>query len=116
MATYWHIGERLVREEQVGLERAAYGEQVLARVGRTLGGEFGRGFAERSLRAMRQFYQAYPIRGSTPKPLEVLSSEFRACPHRVPGDKSPIAACTGNLYHVVGAWEPIATGFFALFR
>ena len=61
VATYWHIGERLVREEQGGLERAAYGEQVLARVGRTLGGEFGRGFAERSLRAMRQFYQAYPI-------------------------------------------------------
>ena len=64
VATYWHIGERLVREEQGGLERAAYGEQVLARVGRTLGGEFGRGFAERSLRAMRQFYQAYPIRSA----------------------------------------------------
>jgi len=64
VATYWRIGERLVREEQGGLERAAYGEQVLARVGRTLGGEFGRGFAERSLRAMRQFYIAYPIRSA----------------------------------------------------
>ncbi len=53
--------------------------------------------------------------GSTPKPPEIVSSEFRGCPHSVTGDKSPIAACTGNLYRVVGAWEPIATGFFALF-
>ncbi len=64
VATYWKIGERLMREEQGGLERAAYGEQVLARVGRTLGGEFGRGFAEQSLRAMRQFYATYPKRSA----------------------------------------------------
>ncbi len=59
VATYWHIGERLVREEQGGLERAAYGEQVLARVGRTLGGEFGRAFGRRNLYFMRQFYLTY---------------------------------------------------------
>lgn len=60
--TYWKIGERIVQDEQAGGERAAYGEQLLARVGRSLSVEFGRGFAERSLRFMRQFYQTYPIR------------------------------------------------------
>ena len=62
--TYWRIGERIVREEQGGAARAGYGEQQLARLGRVLSREFGRGFAERSLRAMRQFYQAYPIRSA----------------------------------------------------
>jgi hypothetical protein len=62
--TYWRIGERIVREEQGDAERAAYGEQLLARLGRSLSPEFGRGFAERSLRAMRQFYTAYPIRSA----------------------------------------------------
>lgn len=58
--TYWHIGERIVREEQGGDNRAAYGEQLLEQVGRVLSAEHGRGFAARSLRNMRQFYLAYP--------------------------------------------------------
>jgi predicted nuclease of restriction endonuclease-like (RecB) superfamily len=62
--TYWRIGERIVREEQGGAARAGYGEQLLARPGRVLSQEFGRGFAERSLRAMRQFFQTYPIRSA----------------------------------------------------
>lgn len=62
--TYWRIGERIIREEQGGAARAGYGEQLLARLGRALSPEFGRGFAERSLRAMRQFYQTYPIRSA----------------------------------------------------
>jgi hypothetical protein len=58
--TYWQIGERIVREEQGGDNRAAYGEQLLEQVGRVLSAEQGRGFAARSLRNMRQFYLAYP--------------------------------------------------------
>jgi len=60
VATYWHIGERLVREEQGGAERAAYGAGLLARVGRALAHEFGRAMSERNLQQMRQFYLAYP--------------------------------------------------------
>lgn len=59
--TYWRIGERIVREEQGGADRAAYGERVLEQVGRLLSAEHGRGFAARSLRNMRQFYFSYPI-------------------------------------------------------
>ncbi len=60
VATYWKIGERLVREEQGGAERAAYGAGLLARVGRALAQEFGRAMSERNLQQMRQFYLAYP--------------------------------------------------------
>lgn len=56
VSTYWQIGERIVVEEQLGMDRAAYGEQILAKLGRALSLEFGRGFAEGSLRNMRQFY------------------------------------------------------------
>ncbi len=61
VATYWKMGERLVREEQQGAERAGYGEEVLERIGRILAAEHGRGFSYRSLANMRQFYLAYPI-------------------------------------------------------
>ncbi len=64
VATYWAVGERIVREEQGGADRATYGEQTLVQLGRVLGQEFGRGFGERSLRYMRQFYLAYPIRNA----------------------------------------------------
>ncbi len=59
--TYWSVGERIVREEQGGAARAAYGTGLLARLGHILGAEFGRGFAEVSLQNMRRFYLAYPI-------------------------------------------------------
>jgi predicted nuclease of restriction endonuclease-like (RecB) superfamily len=58
--TYWQIGERIVREEQQGQHRAAYGTQLLARIGQRLQQEFGRAFNERNLQQMRQFSLAYP--------------------------------------------------------
>jgi hypothetical protein len=61
IATYWRIGERIVQAEQAGQFRAAYGARTLALLGRALSLEYGRGFAETSLRAMRQFYLTYPI-------------------------------------------------------
>ena len=62
VGTYWRLGERIVREEQDGAARAAYGEQLLPRLSQALSVEFGRAFDERNLRNMRQFYLAYPIR------------------------------------------------------
>jgi len=60
VATYWQVGERIVRDEQGGQVRAAYGEAALARLGRALSQEAGRAFNERNLQQMRQFYLAYP--------------------------------------------------------
>src|SRR5581483_1057913 len=50
--------------EQRGRQRAAYGTQLLARLGRALEQDFGRAFSDRNLRHMRQFYLAYPNRNA----------------------------------------------------
>lgn len=60
-ATYWEIGRRIVEAEQYGRRRAGYGEQLIARLSGDLTRELGRGFSERNLEQMRQFYLAWPI-------------------------------------------------------
>ena len=59
--TYWRIGEKIV-EEQGGSERSKYGDGLIVDLSKKLTAEFGRGFTERNLRAMRQFYTRFPIR------------------------------------------------------
>jgi len=56
---YWEIGRQIT--EAVG-DRAKYGKQLLQYLSKRLTMEFGKGFTERNLRNMRQFYQAFPIR------------------------------------------------------
>jgi predicted nuclease of restriction endonuclease-like (RecB) superfamily len=55
-ATYWLVGQRLVEHEQHGAERAAYGSELLKRLSQDLQFRLGRGFSERNLEQMRQFY------------------------------------------------------------
>lgn len=59
---YWHIGKRIFEEEQQGQERAEYGSFLLKELSKELNNEFGKGFDERELRRIRQFYQIFPIR------------------------------------------------------
>lgn len=61
-ATYWEIGRRIVEQEQGGAARAGYGEELLKRLSADLTARFGRGFSERNLRQMRQFYLGWQIR------------------------------------------------------
>lgn len=56
---YWQVGRRL-REEMAGVERAAYGEEVVAVVGQALASEFGRGFSRRNLYYMMKFAEVFP--------------------------------------------------------
>ena len=56
---YWEIGKEI--NEAVG-DRAKYSEQLLQFLSERLTTEFGKGFTVRNLRAMRQFYQTFPIR------------------------------------------------------
>lgn len=53
---YWKIGQRIIEEEQNGLERANYGEEII----KNISFELGKGFGERTLRDYRQFYQTFP--------------------------------------------------------
>ncbi len=59
--TYWNIGRLIVEDEQNGQERAEYGAQQLLFLSSKLTAEFGKGFDERNLRNMRQFFIVFPI-------------------------------------------------------
>ena len=58
---YWHIGHRLVEEEQQGKERADYGKRLVEEISTHLTIEFGSGFSPQNLWFMRQFYLSFPI-------------------------------------------------------
>ena len=61
---YWHIGKRIVEEEQGGAERAKYGKKQIEQLSKQLTVEFGKGLSVRNLRNMRSFYQTFPIRNA----------------------------------------------------
>lgn len=63
VTAYWNIGKQIY--EACGEnDRAAYGKQLLLYLSEKLTEEFGKGFDERNLRNMRQFYLTFPIRNS----------------------------------------------------
>ncbi|MCG2738550.1 MAG: PDDEXK nuclease domain-containing protein [Candidatus Methanoperedenaceae archaeon] len=53
---YWHIGKRIVQEEQQGEARAEYGKKIIKELSKQLSAEFGRGFTEANIWNFRQFY------------------------------------------------------------
>jgi predicted nuclease of restriction endonuclease-like (RecB) superfamily len=59
---YWSIGQRIVKEEQAGQSRAAYGKALLKQLAIQLSAEFGNAFEERELRKVRQLFLTFPIR------------------------------------------------------
>jgi predicted nuclease of restriction endonuclease-like (RecB) superfamily len=58
---YWKLGERIVKEEQGGKERADYGSYLLRDLAKSLEPEYGSGFAIRQLERARKFYLLFPI-------------------------------------------------------
>ena len=59
VTAYWNIGKQIY--EACGEnERAEYGKQLLQYLSDKLTVEFGKGFTERNLQLMRQFYLAFP--------------------------------------------------------
>jgi predicted nuclease of restriction endonuclease-like (RecB) superfamily len=53
---YWKIGEKIVLEEQNGKNRADYGKEVIKTISKELTQEYGKGFSNRTLWEIRQFY------------------------------------------------------------
>lgn len=60
-AVYWGIGRRIVEFEQGGMDRAKYGDALIARLSVDLTHQFGRGFGVDNLELMRLFYKTYPL-------------------------------------------------------
>lgn len=58
---YWNIGKQVVEDEQRGKDRAEYGAYLIKELSSRLTKEFGKGFSQRNLRNMRQFYICFPI-------------------------------------------------------
>ena len=56
---YWRIGRR-INEEIFKGERAGYGEEILTALSGSLAQEYGRGFGEKNLRRMMQFFEVFP--------------------------------------------------------
>lgn len=59
VSAYWEIGRQIAEAQG---DRAEYGKHLMRYLSERLTAEFGKGFTERNLRAMRQLYLAYPIR------------------------------------------------------
>lgn len=59
LSTYWKIGEIIVRYEQNDQIRAAYGENTLKQLSKSLSREFGKGFSRSNIYNMRLFYLSY---------------------------------------------------------
>lgn len=57
--TFWRLG-RLVGEQVLSSERAAYGEKIVVSLGRQLALRYGRSFEDKNLRRMIQFAQQFP--------------------------------------------------------
>ncbi|WP_246448304.1 YhcG family protein [Roseateles oligotrophus] len=72
--TNFEIGRHIVAHEQVGAERAAYGQEVLKELARRLSAEFGRGFSLTSLKLMRQFFLLYADRKGQTRSDELIAS------------------------------------------
>jgi predicted nuclease of restriction endonuclease-like (RecB) superfamily len=67
--TYFEIGRMIVEEEQNGKQRADYGKQIIKSLSERLTHEFGKGFSQRNLEQIRQFYTVY-------SKTQTLSAEF----------------------------------------
>ena len=57
--TYFEIGRLIVEEEQHGNIRAEYGKETLKNLSIKLTANYGKGFSQRNLEQMRQFYLVY---------------------------------------------------------
>ena len=57
--TYFEIGRLIIENEQHGKTRAEYGKKILKSLSENLIEDFGKGFSQRNLEQMRQFYMVY---------------------------------------------------------
>jgi len=95
VTTYWFMGRRIVEYEQKGKERAEYGEALLKKISADLTPQFGKGFTERNLGHMRQFYISYQ------KILNTVCAELEEKPqekaHTVCAELAPISQTVSGI-------------------
>ncbi len=112
VATYWLIGRRIVEYEQKGKERAKYGETLLKKISADLTPRFGKGFTERNLWHMRQFYITYREIPHTP------CAEFSGKPqkklHTVCAELYPISQTASGISQTLLRNFPLSWSHYRL--
>jgi predicted nuclease of restriction endonuclease-like (RecB) superfamily len=93
---YWNIGKVIVEEEQRGVHRADYGKAIMSELSKRLVAEFGRGFEDRNLFYMREFYLAFPILHSVNAKSGTLQKNGRAILHAVSAKSGIVNAAWGQ--------------------
>jgi hypothetical protein len=56
----WLIGREIIEEEQKGISRAGYGEELILDLSARLTSDYGKGYSKDNLFWFRRFYQGYP--------------------------------------------------------
>ncbi len=57
---YWNIGKLIIEQEQSGEHRAEYGKHLIKELSKRLTRDYGKGFNERNLWYMKNFYFIFP--------------------------------------------------------
>ncbi len=113
VATYWLIGRRIVEFEQKGKERAEYGKRFLKKLSADLAPRFGKGFTERNLEHMRQFYLAYPeISHTVCAELEEDKSSKKS--HTVCAEFKPISQTESGISETLSREFPLSWSHYRL--
>ena len=61
--TYWHIGKRIVEQEQAGKERAKYGQALIEALADELTKEYGKSKCGKLLREIFAVYKINSVGG-----------------------------------------------------
>lgn len=59
VVAYWHIGRRIVEQEQGGKARAGYGDTLVKDLSKKLTRDYGKGYSFANLKNFRQFYLTF---------------------------------------------------------
>lgn len=112
VVTYWLIGRRIVEFEQKGKERADYGEALLKKIAGDLTPRFGKGFTERNLWHMRQFYITYKEILHTP--CAELSGKAQKKTHTVRAELIPISQTVSGISEALMRKFPLSWSHYRL--
>lgn len=112
VATYWLMGRRIVEYEQKGKERADYGEALLKKISEDLTPRFGKGFTERNLWHMRQFYITYKEILHTP--CAELSEKAQKKMHTVRAELIPISQTVSGIFETLSRKFPLSWSHYRL--
>ncbi|OIO01960.1 DUF1016 domain-containing protein [Candidatus Desantisbacteria bacterium CG_4_10_14_0_8_um_filter_48_22] len=112
VATYWLMGRRIVEYEQKGKERAEYGEKLLRKISHDLTPRFGKGFTERNLEHMRQFYLIYSEISHTVCAKLLKRTEKKS--HTVCAELIPISQTVSGISEILSRKFPLSWSHYRL--